>query len=66
MTATEKKLERLSWFIHKIENAFRAGGLELSGVKVVAEKDGEKVSYSAVDRMRKLSNTRSSGHIPHP
>ncbi|MEM2024411.1 MAG: saccharopine dehydrogenase NADP-binding domain-containing protein [Candidatus Caldarchaeum sp.] len=55
LTSSKERLERLSRFIHRIEDVFRAGGLELSGVKVVVEKGVERVSYCSVGRMRKLT-----------
>jgi saccharopine dehydrogenase-like NADP-dependent oxidoreductase len=55
LTSTTERVERLSNFINKIEDVFRTGGVALSGVKVVVGRGGRKVSYAAVNRMRKLT-----------
>ncbi len=60
LTSTVDRLERFSRFIHKIEDVFRSGGKQVSGVRVDVIKDGEKVSYVVMDRMRKLTSIPAS------
>lgn len=52
---SDVKVENLAKWIHKIEDVFRAGGLRLSAVRVDVDGGGKKVSYVAMDRMRKLT-----------
>lgn len=52
---SDVKVENLSRWIHRIEDIFRAGGLQLSAVKVDAEGKGRKISFISMDRMRKLT-----------
>jgi saccharopine dehydrogenase-like NADP-dependent oxidoreductase len=52
---SDAKIENLSRWIHRIEDIFRAGGLQLSAVRVDAEGKDRKISFISMDRMRKLT-----------
>ncbi len=48
-------VERLAKVIHRVEGVFRIGGLQLSGLRVDIGGSGRRLSYIAVDRMKKLT-----------
>lgn len=52
---SDVKAERLSRIIHRIEGIFRVGGLQLSGLRVDVEGYTGKITYIAMDRMRRLT-----------
>ncbi|MDM7275942.1 MAG: saccharopine dehydrogenase NADP-binding domain-containing protein [Thermoprotei archaeon] len=52
---SDAKAERLARIIHRVEGVFRMGGLKASALKVDILGDNSRVSYVAVDRMRRLT-----------
>jgi lysine 6-dehydrogenase len=60
LTSTAERTERLARFLHRIEDVFRSGGKPISGVRVDVTKEGRWVTYSAVDRMRRLTSIPAS------
>lgn len=48
-------IERLAKVIHRVEGVFRVGGLQLSGLRVDIEGGGRRISYIAMDRMKRLT-----------
>ncbi len=52
---SDVKIEKLARRIHKIEDIFRFRGLQLSGLRVDVEGYTKRVSYIAMDRMRRLT-----------
>lgn len=51
----DDKAEKLARAIHRIEGIFRAGGLSISALRVDIYGDSGKLSYIAIDRMRRLT-----------
>lgn len=59
LTRTEKRIDALARWIHRIEGVFRAGGIPLSGLRVDVngERAGERVvcSFLVADKMGRLT-----------
>ncbi len=52
---TPSRVESLAKVIHRVEDVFRVGGIQLSGLRVDVEGDGRRISYIAMDRMKRLT-----------
>jgi Saccharopine dehydrogenase and related proteins len=52
---TSSGVERLAKVIHGVEDLFRVGGLQLSGLRVDIEGSGRRISYITMDRMKRLT-----------
>lgn len=55
LTKTPNRKRNLAKFIHSIEDVFRSGGIEASGLRVDILKGDEVKTYAAVDRMGNLT-----------
>lgn len=64
LTSTPQRIDRLSTVIHATEKWLGAGGIPMSGVRVVAkgQKDGQAktLTYTACDRMGRLTGIPAS------
>ena len=51
----DRGVERLSKLIHRIEDIFRWGGLQISAVRVDVTGDSRRITLVSMDRMRRLT-----------